>query len=215
MKHQLCLLVVCLSLVGCGDALPITAPASVVGATNVLAATSPAPRFTTSSVEACDALDYSGPFYPTSEHGGSVDLQWQETPCAVRGYAVEVYRRGAGDVYSLVAATTVPEHLASLLFSNGGSYYARVRALGRGDSFGPWTDPAIYFSVDEPESASAAVEVIITPGDEGGGNGHNGGGNGGGNTDHDCHIHSNSGNHGTPSGDHNNDGHHDCGIGHS
>lgn len=188
------LLCAALSMTACGSESPL-APSSVPNGGNThdsgLVNASVAPRLSLRDAEVCDGgVTYVGPIrQPISVHGTTVILSWLGSDCASRGYELEFERYTVANVWAFALRDIVTSPEAKEHLGTESTYRVRVRGLFTNDQVGGFTD-WVVFSTDDSEDHTPSLPVIVIPPPPPGGGG-----------DHGGHC----------EGDHNNDGHNDCG----
>lgn len=215
--------------VACGAANPLTATApSAITADGSGNGTLTARQFTP-GVNSCPDGELVSGIDVNVNQGGTAIIQWIAVG-SIHEYTLRVVRYQTGEQ---VAAFGVRNHeLAKVGPFSDGTYRAYVSYQNACGGYGP-PGSGVVFTIDKTGQASGAV-VIYDGDDNSGGGGIDGdtppsdddlptgppsdpgggGDNGGGGGDlPSCHVHPNANDHGTPSGDQNSDGHHDCGIG--
>ena len=160
-------------------------------------------------------------------NGGTAIVQW--TPVgSIHEYVITLTRYQSGE--QIARFTVKDRELVKIGPMSDSTYRVYVSYQNVCGGYGPQGN-GVVFSVDGGAvssaggSGNAGDDVIVPDTDTPDGNGGSGetpgggidlpgdGGSGGNGGNDACHVHKAANDHGTPSGDHNDDGHHDCGIG--
>jgi len=175
-------------------------------------------------------LDVNQPSCPTggpsglhvSTHGHGVDVLWDVVANAT-DYVVDIRKNNGAGVFDLpVSGFPLMEDTTTRSFVlEAGSYEARVRPRSCGDYFGHWTIER--FSIGDPWRPPVETPIIEfnpdAPGDPGSGDSNGGSSQGGSGSSESGSSDSSGGSGGHDgctngaSGDHNDDGRVDCGLG--